>query len=44
MDINILVNMEKGNYWKEMGELIGSKENQESSLETIGIGIPGSSN
>lgn len=47
MDVNILVNMEKGNYWKETGELTRSKENQDSGLETIGIGssgVPGSSN
>ena len=35
------VNMEKGIYWREMGELSGLKENQESSLETIGIAFSG---
>ena len=41
------VNMEKGIYWREMGELSGLKENQESSLETVGIvfsGVLGSGN
>ena len=41
------VNMEKGIYWREMGEFSGLKEKQESSLETIGIafsGILGSGN
>lgn len=35
------VNMEKGIPWKEMGELTGSEENQESSLATPGVGFSG---
>lgn len=33
--------MEKGIPWKEMGELTGSEENQESSLATPGVGFSG---
>ena len=35
---NFLANMEKGIYWKEMGQLPFLKENQELGLETVGIG------
>lgn len=38
---NFLVNMEKGIYWKEMGQLTGSKESQASGLEIMGIGSSG---
>lgn len=38
---NFLANTEKGIYWKAMGKLTRSKENQASGLEIMGIGSSG---